>query len=49
MGRYVVWLKVNGRLVKKEVVAENSEKAKKIAVKESTWFGGSVEVISVST
>lgn len=48
MGRFVVWLKVNGRMVTKEVEAGSSEKAKEIAVKESSWFGGKVEVISVT-
>jgi len=48
MGRYVVWLKVDGRLVTKEVSAKDSVSAKRKAVKESSWFGGRVEVVSVS-
>ena len=48
MGKYLVWLKVNERLVRKEVVAEDVGKAKEMAVKESSRFGGKVEVVSVS-
>jgi len=46
MRKYIVWLRIDGRLVKKEVSASSEEQAVKKAVKESSWFGNKVDVIS---
>lgn len=48
MPKYFVWLRINGKVVSKTVSAKNADEAKKKAIKESTWFGGKAEVISVS-
>ena len=46
--KYLVWLKVNGKFVEKKVSAKSSDEAKRKAIRESSWFGGRVEVVSVS-
>jgi len=44
---YTVILKINGKYVQKKVRADDKDSAVKRAVRESSWFGGKVEVISV--
>lgn len=46
--RYTVWMKIDGRFVKKKVSADSEEKAKEIAIKESKWFAQEIEIISIS-
>ena len=47
MKRYTVILKINGRYVEKKVKADDKDSAVKKAVRESSWFGGKIDVISV--
>ena len=45
--KYRVIMRVDGRLIEKVVNAPDETTAKRIALRESLWFGGKAEIISV--